>query len=188
MGDSMRYAKIDELEYINGNGVGVSLYTQGCAFHCKDCFNQETWDFNSGKEWTTEVEEKFLKLIDKSYITRISILGGSPLADKNVYGVCDILHKIKDKYPEKKIWLYTGYVFEDIIKEFNIYKWTPFSAGAGEWLTRYEVLTCCDVLVDGCFETDKKDLTLKFRGSSNQRIINAQKSIEEGKVILWDYD
>ena len=104
----MRYAQITPFEVCNGKGAGVSLFVQGCHFHCDGCFNKETWDFCGGKEWTEEVENKFFELIDRSYIKRVTILGGEPLAGENVETVFELIKKIKEKFPTKDIWLYTG--------------------------------------------------------------------------------
>ena len=147
----MRYADIQKCEISNGSGIGMSLFLQGCHFHCKDCFNPETWDYKGGKEWTEETEKKFLKLIQRPYIKRVSFLGGEPLDQPDE--VANLMKKIRELKPEIKIWLYSGYKFEDI------------------FLEDFECLKYVDVLVDGQFESDKKDLSLAFRGSSNQRII-----------------
>ena len=147
----MRYALIRKMDISNGEGVGVSLFLQGCHFHCKGCFNPETWDPKGGKEWTPEVEKKFLKLIQRPYIKRVSFLGGEPLDQPDE--VADLMKKIRDLRPEIKIWIYSGYKFEDI------------------FLEDLEAIKYADVLVDGQFEYDKKDLSLAFRGSSNQRIL-----------------
>ena len=105
----MRYASIRSMDISNGEGVGVSLFVQGCDRHCFNCFNSETWDFNGGKEWTEETKNKFIKLIDRPYINRISILGGEPLAERNIDEVLSLIKEIRISYPEKYIWLYTGY-------------------------------------------------------------------------------
>ena len=150
----MRYASIRSFDISNGDGVGVALFTQGCKFHCKGCFNPETWDLNAGRLWTEEVEEKFLDLMKPDYITRVSILGGEPLLDRNIEALCSLCIKIKDRYPKKKIWLYSGYTYE-VIKER-----IP------------EIIDRIDILVDGTFIEELKDLNLPFRGSSNQRVID----------------
>ena len=162
----MRYAQIRNMDISNGEHIGVSLFVQGCRFCCKGCFNKETWDFNGGKEWTQEVEDKFFDLINRPYIKRVSILGGEPLADGNKLVVLDLIKKIKDKYPNKSIWLYTGYTFEEISSLNNL---------------RY-----IDVLVDGRYIEEQKDLTLKFRGSKNQRLIDTQKTLKENKIVLYN--
>lgn len=164
----MKYAKIRKMDISNGEGVRVSLFVQGCSFHCKNCFNQETWDFNGGKEFTTAEIQKIIELVDKDYIAGLSILGGEPLHNNNVDEVFHIVATFKEKFPNKDIWLWTGFKFEDAIKDSK----------------RKFILRNIDVLIDGQFEEDKKDLTLKWRGSSNQRVIDCKKSLAENKVIL----
>lgn len=167
----MKYAKIRKMDISNGEGVRVSLFVQGCSFHCKNCFNQETWDFNDGKEFTTAEIQKIIELADKDYIAGLSILGGEPLHNNNVDEVFHIVATFKEKFPNKDIWLWTGFKFEDAIKDSK----------------RKFILRNIDVLIDGQFEEDKKDLTLKWRGSSNQRVIDCKKSLAENKVILKEY-
>lgn len=212
----MRYAQIRSMDISNGEGVGVSLFVQGCDRnpHCKNCFNSETWDFNGGKEWTKETKNKFMKLIDRPYIKRISILGGEPLAEQNLDDVLYLIKKIREKYPisqnpnsenigksraledenskeirisfpEKTIWLYTGYNFDLLKFQYNEFKYTPFAVNADEWLTRWEIISNIDVLVDGEYIDEQKDLTLKFRGSKNQRVIDVKESLKQGKVVLY---
>lgn len=181
----MRYASIRSMDISNGEGVGVSLFVQGCRFHCKNCFNQSTWDFNGGKEWTEETEDNFFRLINRTYIKRVSILGGEALADENVSEVLKICKKIRLLYGQQKtIWLYSGYTWEEchlLVKgispecdEFN-YKQK----------IRQEIIDLCDVLIDGRFVDELKDLSLKWRGSSNQRVINCNESVEHNEVVLW---
>lgn len=180
----MRYAQITPFEVCNGKGAGVSLFTQGCHFQCKGCFNRDTWDFNGGKEWTEEIENKFFELIDRSYIKRITILGGEPLANENVYDVFSLVSKIKDKFPDKSIWLYTGYKFEGILHPVVT---DDFNPKRDQLLDcRKGVVKMCDVLIDGRFVEELKDLTLKFCGSSNQRIIDVQESIKNNKIVLYN--
>lgn len=165
----MRYAKIREMDISNGSGVGVSLFVQGCHFHCKGCFNQETWDFGGGAEWTYEMKQKFIELAGKPYVKRISILGGEPLADENVLEIFSLVLDLKKTYPDKKIWLYTGYTLEEIVKIAK--------SRECEALHRLLLLMAIDYLVDGRFELDKQDLFNKeiiFAGSTNQRILDAQ--------------
>ena len=166
----MRYAAIEKCEICNGNDVGVSLYVQGCPIHCDGCFNKSTWDFNGGNEWTDEVMDKLFNLIKLPYIKRISILGGEPLAKQNV---TDVLSLISDIIAEKdsgnlpndfKIWLYTGYQLDDDISDQAIFQ-------------------IVDYIVDSPYIQDFRDITLKFRGSSNQRIIDCKASIEAGKIV-----
>ena len=184
----MRYADFYECDICNGNEVGMTLFIQGCPFHCKGCFNPETWDFNGGKEWTPEVEEKFMEMIGRDYIHRISFLGGSPLCNENIEDVCNLVKKINDKFHDKQIWVYTGFRWEDIYdEEYNLnYKNVTFPRppmDKNEY--RNNLLQYINVLVDGSFECDNRDLTLPFRGSTNQRIIDVKKSLELGEVVLW---
>lgn len=162
------------MDISNGEGVGVSLFVQGCPFHCTNCFNYETWDYDKGKEWTKDIKNTFLNLINKPYITRVSFLGGEPLYNKNLNGIFDLCKTIKEKYPNKTIWLYSGYKFDDI-----------FSSTSNDMLKRKEIIKLCNVMVDGRFVESLKDMNLKFRGSSNQRLINIQESLKQSKVILW---
>ena len=181
----MRYASIRSLDISNGEGVGVSLFVQGCPFHCKNCFNSETWDFNGGKEWTEKTKNKFMELIDKPYINRISVLGGEPLAEQNLNEVLSLIKEIRISFPEKSIWLYTGYNFDLLKSQYNEYKYTPFATNADEWLTRWEIISNVDVMVDGEYIDEQKDLTLKWRGSKNQHVINVKESIKNNKIILY---
>lgn len=165
----MNYAEIYKDEICNGLGVGVSLYVSGCDMnpHCPGCFNSEAWDFDAGKPFTKEVEEEFLELADKSYIDRITILGGEPMAEKNHETVHQLCQSIRAKFGnKKKIWVYSGYTFEYLYKK-----------------PQAEILKIIDVLVDGPFVAAQKDLTLAFRGSSNQRIINIPETLTIGKVV-----
>lgn len=183
----MRYAQIRSLDVSNGEGCGVALFVQGCPFnpHCKNCFNPETWDFNGGKEWTEETKNKFLKLIDRPYIKRVSLLGGEPLAEQNLDDVLSLVKEIRISFPDKTIWLYTGYNFDLLKSKYNEYKYTPFAANTDEWLTRWEIISNVNVLVDGEYIDEQKDLTLKFRGSKNQRVIDIPESLKQGKVVLY---
>lgn len=181
----MRYAKIRKMDVSNGEGVGISLFVQGCHFHCKGCFNQETWDFNGGKEWTPEIEEQFIQLANKPYIKRISILGGEPLADENVRDVYNLIAQMKSRYPEKKIWLYTGYEWEKIVAESHTIR-----VENGDYLSnlyRYGAIVFADIVVDGKFQLDKQDLyndNIVFAGSTNQMVIDSGASLSNGRIIL----
>ena len=161
----MRYADIKTMDIANGISCGIALFVQGCRFHCKECFNQETWDFNGGKEWTDEIQKCFVDLANPYYIKRVSILGGEPLAPENIDTVFDIVKELRDIYGyTKKIWLYTGYTYEEV-------KDKP-------------IIPYIDVLADGKFEVEKKNIDLAFRGSENQRIINIPETLETGKVVI----
>ena len=169
----MHYADIKKADIANGTGVRVSLFVSGCNHHCKGCFNQEAWDFNYGKEFTEEEIDKIMKELDYPYIEGLSLLGGEPLERKNQQGLLPLVKKVKEKFPDKNIWCYTGFKFDEDIMN-NMYN---------NWEETKSLMSYIDVIVDGKFEEDKKDLKLKFRGSSNQRIIDVQKSIYEKNVV-----
>lgn len=191
----MRYASIRSMDISNGEGVGISLFVQGCHFHCKNCFNPETWDFNGGKEWTPEVEDKFIELASRPYIKRISLLGGECLADENLDGVLNLVNKIRLLMPEKTIWLYTGYTWEELInnrnklamldylicEEHQVERFTKEKYTS--WL-RFNLLREIDVLVEGRYIDSQRNISLKWRGSSNQRVIDVQESLKQNKIIL----
>lgn len=170
----MRYASIRSMDISNGQGVGVSLFVQGCHFHCEDCFNQETWDFNGGYEWTQEIEDKLINLINRPYITRFSLLGGEPLADENVDTVIHILKVIRNTIFQgtKTIWMYTGYTWERVHEDKNLSQ-------------QCEAISLCDVLVDGRYNKELKDYKYQWAGSTNQRIIDVQESLKNKKVVLF---
>lgn len=178
----MRFAQIRSMDISNGEGVGVSLFVQGCPFHCFGCFNSETWNFDGGKEWTEETEDKFMKLIDRPYIKRISFLGGEPLAEQNLDDVLSLIKEIRISFPEKSIWLYTGYKIEDIIKQEQYEKVSGIS---DVWSKRWEIIKLVNILVDGEYIDEQKDLTLKWRGSKNQKVINVKETLKQGKVVLY---
>lgn len=172
----MNYADIKRVDVANGEGVRVSVFVSGCNHHCKGCFNSEAWDFNYGKEFDNVCMQKVLDELDHPYISGLSLLGGEPLDPKNQKGVLEIVKKAKEKHPEKKIWCYTGFRFDDDVmdKMYNISEETR------------ELVSHLDVIVDGKFEEEKKDLRLKFRGSSNQRIIDVQESLKENKIVPYE--
>ena len=172
----MNYEDIKKADVANGLGVRVSLFVSGCTHHCKNCFNQEAWDFNYGKKFTEKEIDKIINELDHSYVAGLTLLGGEPLEHINQQGLLPLLRKVKEKFPEKNIWCYSGYTFENDIME-KMYK---------NWEETPELLSYIDVLVDGKFEEDKKDIKLRFRGSSNQRIIDVQKSLKENKAVLFD--
>lgn len=180
----MRYSKIREMDVSNGEGLGISLFVQGCHFHCRGCFNPETWDFNGGKEWNKQVEQQFLHLASKPYINRISILGGEPLCDENVLYVCDLVDKLKHLYPDKKIWVYTGYKYEDII---NLNE--PFYKQDWNVINRIKLIHMIDVLVDGQFQLENQDLYnehIVWAGSTNQRVIDIPATLSDGKIHIYN--
>ena len=167
----MNYATIKTYDTANGPGVRVSLFVSGCTHYCKDCFNSEAWDFNYGKPFTEDTMEELMKAMDREWIEGITFLGGEPLNPRNITKVDEIIQRIHCSYPDKNIWVYSGYTLEELIenKEFHGY---PIA----------NILKNIDVLVDGRFVTEKKDLKLRFRGSSNQRIIDIQHYLKTGEI------
>ncbi len=169
----MNYADIKRVDVANGEGVRVSVFVSGCNHHCKGCFNQCAWDFNYGNKFTDEDINKVLNYLNHDYISGLSLLGGEPLEPQNQEGLLPLVKKVKEKFPNKNIWCYTGFDFEkDVIGKM-----------AKENKTSNELIRYLDVVVDGKFEEDKKDLKLRFRGSSNQRIIDVKETLKENKVV-----
>lgn len=184
----MRYASIRSLDISNGEGVGVSLFVQGCPFHCKNCFNSDTWDFNGGKEWTEETKNKFMKLINRPYIKRVSFLGGECLAEQNLDEVLKLVQEISISFPEKTIWLYTGFCWNDIMCSFAGLQADCVVLDKKYievWGKRRKIISNVDVLVDGEYIDEQRDLSLKFRGSKNQRVIDVKQSLAQNKIILY---
>lgn len=172
----MNYAAIKNCDVANGPGVRVSLFVSGCTHHCKDCFNREAWDFDYGQPFDQNVIDHILQLLKPDYIRGITYLGGEPLDPRNQPGLLELSRQIKARYPEKSIWCFSGYVWE-----------TQIAAGKlGPWEITKELLSYCDVLVDGPFIAAKKNLSLRFRGSENQRLIDIPKTLKTGAVVLWD--
>ena len=158
----MRYASIRDMDIVNGVGIACSLFVQGCSHHCKNCFNQETWDFNGGKEWTKEIEDEFIEICKRPYIDCVSILGGEPL-DQDL-DMLELLRRIK-KEVGKPIYLWTGYTWETIFSN-------------EDYVLEMLILSLCDYVIDGEYIDDLKDYRLKLRGSSNQRIIDVKKTLD----------
>ena len=163
----MRYNKIRKMDISNGPGVRVSIFEQGCSFNCKNCFNPETHDFAGGKEFNQDTIDTILKLCDNDNIEGLSILGGEPMHPKNIEGTTKLAKEFKEKYPEKNVWVWSGYTFDKDLKD-------------------KEVLKYVDVLVDGQYVEELHNPMLKWKGSSNQRVIDVQKSLKENKIILAD--
>lgn len=180
----MRYALIRKMDISNGEGLGVALFVQGCHFHCKNCFNKETWDFDGGKELTTWDVLELLRPLTNPQYTRLSILGGEPLAKENRDGVSAICKFVKEFMPDKKIWLYTGNKAEDIgldLAEFSRRRRTSHLM----YDCRLGILPYIDVLVDGQYVDELKDMSYPWAGSTNQRVVDVQKSLERNVVVLW---
>ena len=174
----MNYATIKPFDVANGPGVRVSLFVSGCTHRCKGCFNEEAWDFSYGEEFTSESLDRILKAMKPDYIKGFSLLGGEPFEPVNQKELAPLLEGIKKEYPDKTVWCYTGYTLEtDLLSgrlcDFSITK---------------RMLDCIDILVDGKFVEEKKNLQLRFKGSENQRIIDLRKTEENGEITLWEGD
>ena len=207
--NNIHYASIRNLDISNGEGIGVALFVQGCHFHCYNCFNTETWDFNGGKEWTPEVKEKFLELIDRPYIKRVSILGGEPLADENLDDVLDLVTEINKRYnfqkvdsanpckmgvseventdkirlslPNKSIWLYSGYDYQKVMRQLpNLATKENYNM-----YKRQQIIKQCTVMVDGRYIDSQRNPSKKWAGSDNQRVLDIQQSLQKGEIVLW---
>ncbi|CDE84556.1 anaerobic ribonucleoside-triphosphate reductase-activating protein [Clostridium sp. CAG:273] len=162
----MRYNKVRKMDISNGPGVRVSIFMQGCTFHCKNCFNPETHDFMGGEEFTEDTIDQVLKLCENANIEGLSILGGEPMHPMNIEGTTELAKKFKEKFPNKNLWVWTGFLFD-------------------RDLQNKEVLKYIDVLVDGQYVDELRDPRLKYNGSSNQRVIDVQNSVKQGKVIFY---
>lgn len=167
MNKIMNYGQIYYNDVANGPGCRTSLFVSGCTHHCKGCFNQMTWDFNYGEKYTDQIKDKILESLKPSYIAGLTILGGEPMEPQNQPCVLDLIKSVKKQYPDKSIWIYSGYTYEELKDRNNRRCHTEHTD---------EILTTIDVLVDGEFHQDKKDMTLKFRGSANQRILDMKTS------------
>lgn len=179
----IRYASIRPLDISNGESVGVSLFVQGCHFHCENCFNQSTWDFNGGREWTEEKESKFFKLIDRPHIKRVSILGGEPLATENISEVLKICKQIRLLFGQQKsIWIYSGYTWENTFDKVGCIYQQNVDINK---ILRRQIISQCDVMVDGRYVDELKDQSYPYAGSTNQRVIDVQKSLGAQHPILW---
>ena len=163
----MRYNLIRKMDISNGPGVRVSVFMQGCSFHCKNCFNSETWDFEGGKEFNDETIEKILNLCGQNYVEGLSILGGEPMHPTNIEGTTKLAKAFKEKYTNKSIWVWSGFLYDRDLKD-------------------KEVLKYIDVLVDGQYVDELHDPTLKWRGSSNQRVIDVNKTLQNKDIVLYE--
>ena len=172
----MYYGEIKKTDVANGYGVRVSLFVSGCTRRCKNCFNAETWSFTYGEPFTAETEEELLRALAPSYINGLSVLGGEPMEPENQRALLPFLKRVRARFPQKDIWCYTGSTLE-----------TDLSPGGGNYCEATDrLLAQIDVLVDGAVVEELKDITLQFRGSSNQRLIDLKKTREGGRLILWE--
>ncbi len=170
----MNYCTIKKWDIADGIGVRVSLFVSGCTHHCKGCFQPETWDFNYGNLFTRETENEILEALKPDYINGLTLLGGEPFEPENQRVLVEFLKRVKKEYPEKSIWCYSGYVYEEL---------TGDSRAKCE--VTEEMMSMIDVLVDGEFIQEKKNISLQFRGSENQRIIDVKKTMMTGEIALW---
>ena len=172
----MNYASIKNCDIANGPGVRVSLFVSGCTHHCKGCFNEIAWDFHYGKPFTQDTIDMILGMLKPDYVKGLTLLGGEPFEPQNQPALVDLLRQVKAHYPNKSIWSFSGYLFDRDIMPGKL----------GDPTVTREFLSYLDVLVDGPFVESKKNLSLRFRGSENQRLINVPASLEQGTVVLWE--
>ena len=172
----MYYADIKKIDVANGPGVRVSLFVSGCTHHCKGCFNQEAWDFHYGRPYTQETEDEIIQALSPSYISGLTLLGGEPFEPQNQAALLPLLRRVRRELPEKSIWAFSGYTLDTDI----------LTGKLGDWAITREILSYLDVLVDGEFIQEKKDISLRFRGSSNQRLIDLPKTLAADSVIWWE--
>lgn len=170
----MNYSEIKYCDIANGPGVRTSLFVSGCRRHCKNCFNEMTWDFQYGNLWTKDIEEYVLESLSPEYVDGLTILGGEPFEPENQRGLLHLVKETKKRFPGKSIWVFSGNTLEEILEK-------PVHCEVTQ-----EFLSCLDVLVDGAFVQELYDIRLRFRGSSNQRILDLQKSLRRKKAIWWE--
>ena len=171
----MKYATIKTVDIANGTGVRVSLFVSGCTHRCPECFNEIAWDFNYGQEFNQETIDLILKALEPSHIAGLTLLGGEPMELVNQEGLLPLLQQVRKMYPDKDIWCYTGYLYEDLLQGGKVHG--PYSD---------EILSYLDILVDGPFILAQKNIRLKFRGSENQRIIDVKRTNQSRQIVLWD--
>ena len=172
----MNYGEIKNCDIANGVGVRISLFVSGCTNHCKNCFQPQTWDFNFGEPFTSDTEDKIIKLLEPDYVDGLTVLGGEPMEPANQKALYSFLLKVKEKLPNKTIWIYSGFTLEEMREK----------DGYPNCDVTEKILGMIDVLVDGRFVEELKDITLRFRGSSNQRLIDMKKTNEQGSIVLWN--
>ena len=172
----MNYGEIKKNDIANGCGVRVSLFVSGCPHHCKGCFNEQTWDSSYGQLFDEKVLNEVIDALNPAYVKGLTLLGGEPMTRENQKGLLPLLRRMKEEYPDKDIWCFTGYVFEKDILHMML----------KDWEETKEFLSYIDVLVDGPYVEALKDWSLKFRGSSNQKVIRVQESLKQGQTILWE--
>ncbi len=173
----MYYGAMDFTDAANGEGIRVTIFVSGCTNRCEGCFQPETWSFTYGREYTKETENRLMEALKKPYVSGLTLLGGEPFEPENQREIIKLLRRLKRELPQKNVWAFTGFLLEDLLRE-DFEKHCEVTN---------EILSLTDVLVDGRFELSKKNISLKFRGSENQRVINLKESLKKGKVVLY-YD
>lgn len=172
----MHYGEIKDCDIANGPGVRISLFVSGCTNHCENCFQPQTWDFHYGNPYTSSTQDEIIRMLNSPYIAGLTLLGGEPFEPQNQRELVGLLREVRDKYPEKNIWAFSGFTYDEII--------TRGSHPNCE--VTDEILSMLDVLVDGRYVDKLRNISLRFRGSENQRIIDVKKSRADGRVVLWD--
>ena len=181
----MNYSNIKYCDIANGVGVRTTLFVSGCRLHCPFCFNQIAADFAAGEPFTPQVEEQLLQSLDHPYVDGLSVLGGEPMERENQGPLANFLERVHERFPEKNVWLYSGFTWEELRGEVPVE--APYTSSPVTEATP-RILSCLDVLVDGPFIEGEKDITLRFRGSANQRLIDVPASLRAGEVVLWRDD
>ena len=174
----MNYGQIKKFDIANGIGVRVTLFVSGCTNHCEGCFQPETWDFKYGKLFTTETQEEILKALEPDYINGLTLLGGEPFEPDNQRALLPFVKRVRERFPQKSIWAFTGFTLEKLLSSFPHPRCEVTD----------DLLSLIDVLVDGKFELDKKNISLRFRGSENQRLLDLPATLKSGNPVLWDDD
>lgn len=172
----MNYAEIKYYDIANGVGTRTTLFVSGCTHHCAECFQPETWNFEYGEPFTQEVADQIIESLEPSYVRGLTVLGGEPMEPANQQGLVELLERVKRTYPDKTIWCYTGDLLEDLLDGMSLRRTDVTD----------RILACLDVLVDGPYDLDRHDISLRFRGSSNQRIIDMPATLAAGDVVLWE--
>lgn len=173
----MYYGNLKKCDIANGIGVRVTLFVSGCTNHCPDCFQPQTWDFDYGKPFTDETKEEIFAELDKPFINGLTVLGGEPFEPRNQRELLPLLREVREKYPDKTIWCFTGFRLDDELLRDGSYPRCEATDG---------MLACINVLVDGRFVKELKDISLQFRGSRNQRVIDMDRTRETGQVTIWE--
>ena len=184
----MNYLKIDHEDVCNGDGLRVVLWLSGCSHHCYKCQNPQTWNPNSGILFDEDAKQEIFDELSKDYVSGITLSGGDPLNKWNINDLNYLIFEIKEKFPTKTIWLYTGYAFEFLKERYRMFGYTSefefYEKDYADFL-RWKIISKCDILVDGQYIDSERDITLKWRGSKNQRVIDVQKSLSENKIVLY---